>query len=525
MTKRFLIRLLICLIIFGPIPIPNPVLMDTDIVSSVEAAVIPVGIPTPAFGIDEVAPAITMYVNESSGSCNDANSGALITAPKCHLPTSTLAPGTHVRFIGDYTTGQNIRCGGTLANPVFLTGGNWLNGFDLAGTYCIMDGDAAISIHVTTLDGNDTHHVAVRNTPFDLSIAEGGLSVGTGTFTSGVSIDNVVFYNNYLHDNGDLENPDDNHCITIGSNGNSNEEVSYVYVLKSQMDRCSGDGVQVNAGQFSQWVNLHHIYLGGNTCSTNRQSCLWAKQSQQVVMARNFAQEMHVDVAGGNPGACYGSQYGSTTLYIFGNACINSDNCIIIAGHTGFGNGVAIIGNLCISIHADPGSDNDIDNAHAAGTCLAIRGGGVQIVTQNNTLIDCDGGLKVAPMGTVPVISWSNIFYGSDIVDYMYENSNNLSASTGYNLFYTAAHFNIDSTESFPSSGTLATSHSLIADPLFVNVGALNFHLQSGSPALSTGYQGTELETGYISIHGLSMGLDTTNIGALGGIGTTLLLR
>ena len=96
----------------------------------------------------------------------------------------------------------------------------------------------------------------------------------------------------------------------------------------------------------------------------------------------------------------------------------------------------------------------------------------------NNTVVDCGTNYSVAPTST-RVEVYNNVSKGSGAVDDITD-SNGALSFLGYNCFYL-------------SGSGYGGSNNVLADPLFVNEAADNYHLQGGSPCVNAGRTGGTL--------------------------------
>lgn len=469
----------------------------------------PGGIPTPSFGVNEVAPAATLYVDQSTG--NDANPGT-IGSKKATIPR-TLAAGTVVQVSGtqttDYSTTNRLHVAGSSGSPVWIISDAasamvFTHLIEIDGTYAILEGGTGKGIQITdTAAAVASNHIAIRTS---------NQSGASFVFSeNGGVVDEIVFKGNVLHDTGDMfagEAGGDQHCLKINT-------ASHVYVLGNLFYHCNGDGVQVGDVAAGSRAATHHNYLGGNICSANRQTCLWSKQSQDTVMSGNIALNMRsiVEPVGSpsagqylNPASCFGGQYGARRLAIIGNSCLLSDAGIRIAGWLlADGTGVSIIGNYLWRIHSSigPGSGG-VDYGGRLGAAVALTDQGNQaVLVANNTIYDVDAGFGSVPAeGTLTYLN--NIFMLTGHHDIV---SDTVHPIVTYNNFDNTAIIHGDA---------LTNSNAVIGNPQMTDPGAGTFTLQVGSPAYQAGFA-YDVNTAYFAIHGVNTGLDygtTPNIGA-----------
>ena len=146
-----------------------------------------------------------------------------------------------------------------------------------------------------------------------------------------------------MHDVGDMnvKTDVDSHCVTVGVS-------HHVWILDSTFTRCSGDGVQVNGGR--NGPQLHHVYIGRNVATHNRQSGFWAKQSADVVMSSNVVSNMRPGTGG--PGNGLGAQYGAARVVFLNNRVSDCEYGIGVWSYDeGAPGGALIAGNVITNIH------------------------------------------------------------------------------------------------------------------------------------------------------------------------------
>jgi len=355
----------------------------------------PVGIPAPPFGVADVAPAATIYVNEATGS--DSNQGTA-ARPRKTIPTQ-LEAGTVVNVTGTYTTSHgspaSLEAHGTADRPVYIIGGNFTRGGELTGSYAILEkagGPGGWTI-LDTRSGKPSDHLVIRD--YD---SAGGVSVAS--WRGGTVSDVVLFrvkvnlgYTNQRESDGDW------HCSTVNVSPGTAGKVERLWVLDSNFSSCRGDGIQVN-GNTGGELTLGPVYLGRLTCVHNRQTCVGVKQSHDVVISDLRASEMRPDGDHTNPGAGIVAQYYARRLAILGGEISNSENGIIIASYADEAmasaerSGVLIYGVKVHNIHATAGTF-DPGNSRSPGAAIVLVGAS-QRQLENNVIDDVDRGISVA---------------------------------------------------------------------------------------------------------------------------------
>lgn len=354
----------------------------------------PTGIPAPPFGIVELAPAPTIYVNEATGS--DANQGTA-ARPRKTIPTQ-LEAGAVVSVTGTYTLSHgspaSIEARGTAAKPVFIIGGTFTRGGELTGSYLIVErasGAGGWTV-LDTRDGRPSDHIVVRDYG-----STGGVSVASWR---GAAVSDVVLlrvsvnlgYTNQLESSGDW------HCSTINVSPGTKGKVERLWVLDSTFSGCRGDGIQVNGNTGGQ-ETMGPVYIGRLTCVHNRQTCVGVKQSHDVVISDINARDMRPDGDGTNPGAGIVAQYWARRLAIVGGTIADSENGIIIASYADEAMsppenaGVGIFGVTLKNIHAKAGQ-HDPKNARSPGSAIILAGASARHL-EGNIIDNVDGGIAV----------------------------------------------------------------------------------------------------------------------------------
>lgn len=385
----------------------------------------PIGVPTPPVGIDEVAGRTTSRTIPAT-----MHSGDVIDARGSH---------------GDVTI--HAECSARM--PCFLRNGRF-GRLRATGTGLIIEGITAYNPDLT-LD-----HSAIRNSDVV------GDSVGGGIFLNGSTY--MTVRNVFVHGVGDVNATydQDTHCVVVGTTGH------HIWVLDSHLTRCSGDGVQVNAWNDPP-EGLHHIYIARNAIHDNRQSALWAKQSEDVVFSENRGWGIHPNSGGSGP--CYGSQYGSKRLVIIGNRgweCHFGIN--LRSSDDGAQPSTLIAWNVFHDLLRTPGQPDVSGHIQTEGPCMLVMTSGPHAIIGNDC-VRTWAGIQV-PSGAGPVMYTDNIFFR--LKDVLIAVEGTTPITTGTNLI--------------PPT-----------NPRFVD--ALDFTLQAGSPAKQQG-TANAVPTAYLAVTG-----------------------
>jgi len=472
--------------------------------------VAPIGIPTPSFGVNEVAPnppspwssavAGYYYVDTTGtyGTCSDSNTYGYPASGKarCTVP-STLGPGSYVEVHGlqNYDLGFNWNGNSSpwVANtsgPVWARGASYATRPTLRtwGTY---NSSYAIIENVNfaarnTTDNNygivfaqgaTVHHIALRNSEIaggntDNSISQNSSAIGMGEWgyhTGSNIVHDIVIDNVNIHDIGPT-NPTqdiDQHCIAI------NGKVNNIWITHNTMAHCSGDSMQVEA-QDGYKTNIHHIYFGMNHSTGNRQSGGWVKNGQDVIFSQNEADTFVAN--SGGPGACFGSQYDHDYVWYLFNTCHHSTIGVDLAADNGATSNVYMIGNAFWNI----GSGFSFDPYNV---CAFVLRQGTPLYLVNNSVYNYVAGI-CAPPGAGPITAVNNIFqYRNSSSGYEWYDEGTLTWTLSNNIFYPQT--TLKSTTAWSSC-----SNCKNVDPLFVSTITPDLHLQlapTQSPAVDAG--------------------------------------
>jgi len=226
------------------------------------------------------------------------------------------------------------------------------------------------------------------------------------------------------------------------------------------------DNLVVDCGQPGSSLD-HGIYVSGPNASI---------VSNSVAGATGFGIHVYGNVAG----ARILSNTVSAAAY---TGILDDVGPGLISGNSVFRNrrwgiraspGVAVTFNVL----AENGSMAD-----SGSSGLTLSGGGVTVA--NNTFFQ-DGPHEISfvTVPTAPLVVMNNIFAGSSRLRSLLSTSDP-GSSIDYNLFDRVAPYRMR-----PRQGLTNSSHTLVADPLFVNPGAAPFpdlRLRAGSPAADAG--------------------------------------
>jgi hypothetical protein len=484
----------------------------------------PIGIPQPAFGIVQLAPAAPSpwttavtgfyYVDATKAASTDtSNPYGTPAKPRKTIPNS-LPAGSVVELHGAYTrahTSPNgIVSNGTFANPVFIRGASAATApliqsvWELSGSYMILE-----NLEFGPLNATQTgrlfmlaplHHAALRHSNLHGTLDGGGLGVASW---SAALTQHIVILDNSIHDNGNLQASDDQdvHGITVSA------RVSNLWVVDNRLYRNSGDGIQINAGSIASQATTHHIYVGRNTAYNNKQTGFWAKQAVDVIFSQNICYGHRP--SNSSMGQCMGYQYATERAWFLYNDISDSEFGIAVSSDNDQGAGVdsAFIGNVIHNIHHSETSYNSGTAWSSAGIMLA---GGTYASIVNNTIYDADAGINV------PVVLGSLDVSSNIIGNITVAAANHLFIENPALVPHTSFHHNLLSGNPRMRTGgaqhaltapELAALSSLSASPAFVDATMGNFRLQPTSPAIDRG-ETHPLYAAFLQRYGLNIALD-----------------
>jgi hypothetical protein len=351
----------------------------------------PLGVPIPPIGLTEVVPGLTSWntpipgfycIYEPSGT-DVSNQYGCLPRPRKTIP-NVLPAGSVVLVIGPYlhphTSPNTIVFQGTAASPVFIVGtpdAHVYGAWEVTGTYGFLQ-----TLKVYSLVIHDpASFICLRDVEAIGNTGGGG--IGLAKWGAG-NVSDIVMLRVNVHDCGDLgvQTDIDNHGITINWG-------QRIWVLDSELARCSGDGVQINAVTQANNPNVNSIYVGRNKSHHNRQEGLWCKWGSNIIFSENecWAHYPAVGALGGQIGV----QYGPDAVYIVNNNVHDGNYGIEVASYNSSkGGGLYISGNTITNIRGQ----GDILDPWAGGAGMLLAGGN-NIYAGNNIITNCDGGVQM----------------------------------------------------------------------------------------------------------------------------------
>ena len=385
----------------------------------------PIGIPAPSFGITNVAPAVPnpwtastpgfYYVEPTKTASTDAsNTYGTPAKPRKTIPT-TLPAGSVVELHGTYDASHSspatIVSNGTASAPVFIRGVSATSrpvahrSWEIRGSYLVVENiefgpmaDQSDTGSMVVLLPSD--HVSVRhNDVHGLPVQGGGIGVVNWEVPYGVVytgpgyLDNIVLWDNLVHDNGDLNATFDQdvHGISV------TDHVRYLWVVDNQIYRNSGDGIQINA-QDTMVASTHHIYVGRNVSHHNKQSGFWVKSASDVIFSQNESYGHRP--SNSSLGQGMGGQYGPDWVWFLYNHIHDCEYGITQMSDNQEHSRWFLIGNIIENIHHSRASDPSDSWAPSA----IMMSGGYERHIINNTIYNTDSGVNIStPVGTLEI--------------------------------------------------------------------------------------------------------------------------
>lgn len=468
-----------------------------------------IGIPEPPFGVNEITLSTPnpwssgtegfYYVDPASAIATDTNNPyGYPTKPRSTIP-NPIPAGAVVEIHGQLNSNITINAQGTSSNPVFVRGKSYVDRptfgltVKVSGSYLIIENIKTEPKDSSVGSGNSgiyviegSNNIAIRHCEIS---GVGNLnktgSIGIGTWTyAGIDVARYILLDDlYIHDLGDINTTVDQDAHGVVINGNAEN----VWVVNSTMTLVTGDGVQIEAQHSRGREHINHIYLGNNIVHQNKQSGLWIKHAQDVIVSQNTIYDMSRSPS--SPGACLGYQYSGDFFWFLHNTLYNCYQGIKAqSGDIGEQTDVYYIGNLIFNINSDQPT-----NPHESGG-ISLRMGSTNHYIINNTIYNADSGIN-APISSGKLIISNNIIAerNETTMREVYIEGAATNSIMQNNLFYNSGglkffwNWSIFTDLSLFESTVQAVKINKNGDPFFIDKTNNNFNIYTNSPAKDAG--------------------------------------
>jgi hypothetical protein len=299
----------------------------------------------------------------------------------------------------------------------------------ISGNYVIVEGIKVSSNRVIRFDGS---YVCLR----DSEVTGNGGNTSKGTVSSLATASYVVIYNNTIHDNGPWDGGTENdiHGVT-GTPG-----CHHIWIVDNLMYHHGGDSVQFGHTDSN---TTHHVFVGRNEMYTDRENAVDIKRISDVVISQNTMHD-------------YVTSSTSEGAAVVVHYCQSNSNVIFNT-----------IYNCTVGI-----SDTSLDNCSISPLIVRHMG---------NLMYDCGRGIQTWGSGkriTIANNTMYNLVTGG--IDCTNLGSGSLIEN---NLLQSVSGSQIVATGSYTSRNNITST----TDAKLINPAALNFRLQSTSPAINAG--------------------------------------
>jgi hypothetical protein len=498
----------------------------------VQAYAPPIGIPEPEFGIDESHMMYvgqrfdfdsdllledgeeykdagngpyTHYIDSTHISSTDTNNSyGTPLLPRKTVP-AILVAGAVVEIHNNANANGWGEFGvggiGTSEKPIFIRGINMpriISHFDIGyyrnAQYIIVENfDFFEGSILGRQEGTvfNTSYISVRNCEINGDLNSGGIGISSWTTNS---VNNIVIYNNIIHDNGDwqINYDQDVHGIQVST------QASYIWILNNEMYHNSGDGVQITfTAPVGSASTPHHIYIGRNISHHNKQSGMWTKTATDVIFSENTIYGHRPSDSSGGTGAGY--QYDPQRVWFLFNTIYDNTYGISTASiNKGGRTDIYMIGNI-------------IHNNISAG--IQFNDGDETVEVVNNTFYNNPKGIENGYYTSK--INMTNNIISSSTTDILFPSGYNTADNSNVinSLFDNPATINWDGVirdvTGMQSIGECTGCFE--GNPLFIDASANNFNLLSLSLAINTGTS-TSVYDKFYELYGLDISKDINGV-------------
>lgn len=483
----------------------------------------PIGIPAPAFGIDNIIPSLPnpwtsnqagfYYVKQGGTNGGNGYPGD----PKGLLPTSIAAGDVVVldnTIALTYSTAPIIGFTGSSGSPSWLvssgtvgvtspgqatisfTGTEYIM---FKGTYFILDGidsfantSNSVGFSLGDFSANAASNACVRNS----TIRGNGQSRGSNSanIIQG-GADHVTIYNSVIRDQGNYQFVGGD----IDAHGMSGFGGADIWILDSQIFHNQGDGIQINFGAPNQTdtTGIQRVYIGRCLFYENLQTGLWVKNGQDIIISQNEMRN-HTD-GGGSAPINTGGQYAFNRVWWIYNNIHDGTSGIGIAGGTIASSDYYIVGNLI--------------DTHTAEGMFARMGADIYIV--HNMFYNYGTGFTNSPNANLNLRVENNIFWLRTGSSYDVETeSTSIAEKVKNNLFPASPRFSLDSllrtsvASMEADDPTNRHDNQSGNDPLFTDAPNANFRIATNSPAKDAGVIYSDVYATFQSLYGIDIRKD-----------------
>lgn len=432
--------------------------------SFVSGATVPLGIPAPLFGLDQMAGTPTHYVNNAHAAATDTNNpNGTPTRPRLTVPT-TLPAGAVVQVSGGPYLLNNLTwtSQGTRTRPAIIIGvGRPLFQGDGAASWIRMWGSFLI-VDGIVVDGG---RVEAAGTATVLRNSEVRNMNSTAVAISGSG---SVIYNNHIHHNGDSENP-----VERDTHGVNVMPATYAtYVIDNDIHHNGGDGIQVGSQNAAEpWAR--YVFIGGNRIYEDRENGIDIKKSRDVVVSQNSISGYQITSS--SAGEAIVTHDTPQRIWILNNSVGYSEQGIVSSGAAGY----IVAGNAIVNIRHRPSLPYDPHSVWGAAGILTYST--TDSIHVNNTIWGSDAGISFAN-GTSTIMA-------NNIVGARTE-------ATGDLLF---------GSEAARNASVVANNYS--GNPGFVDPNAWDFRLLPGAVVEGSGASHTVSQT-FQALYGVALNRD-----------------